>query len=225
MTTASESRAALQVVTATAVASSLDLLGRLNGSPIERRAGLLYAVPEIVGYYSEGSAALAADFYEEERDIAGVRKRFVPELVVLDRTEKLRRAVAWSAAPLFADDLLTASSRLAEVVQLDVARAYRDTITTNRRRDPEAVGWRRIAAGGCKFCQMLAANGAIYRHDTARFAAHPNCHCTAQPVFAPNDTGEEASALQYIASKRTRTDAEKARLRDHLNSFFPDFPG
>jgi hypothetical protein len=198
------------------------LLSRLNGSPDARRAALLDGVPAVVGYYSDGSAALAADFYEQERETAGVRTSFVPELVVADRTVKLRSAIAWAAEPLFVnpDDLTVASSRLAEVVQLDAARPFRDTILTNRRRDPEAVGWRRITSGGCKLCRMLADRGAVYKHDTARFAAHPHCHCTAQPVFGANDTGEEASALQYMASRRKRTPAQKAALREYLNTYY-----
>lgn len=222
MPSARESRAILRVLTAEAVSTSLDLLSRISGSPDARRAALLDGVPDLVGYYSNGSAALAADFYDEERDKAGVRSSFVPELVVADRTVKLRNAIAWAAEPLFAnpDDLPGASSRLAEVVQLDTGRPFRDTILANRQRDPEAVGWRRITNGGCKLCRMLADRGAVYKHDTARFAAHPNCHCTAQPVFGANDTGEEASALQYMASRRKRTPAQKAALREYLNAYY-----
>jgi hypothetical protein len=218
MPTARESRAALKLLTETAVGTSLDLLTRLHGSPDARRAALLDGVPDVVGYYSEGSAALAVDFYEQERELAAVRSLFVPEIVLLDRTVKLRRAIAWAADPLFTDDLAGASGRLAEVVQLDVARPFRDTITTNRSNDPDSVGWRRITAGGCKFCRMLADKGAIYKHDTALFAAHPACHCTAQPVFTTNDTGVEASVMQYKASRRNRTPEQKAALRDYLNS-------
>lgn len=225
MPTPSESRAALQLVTAAAVGTSVELLNRVSGSPERVRAALLDGVPEVVGYYADGSAALAADFYEEERELAGVRSLFVPELVVADRAVKLRRAVAWASEPLFNDDNLTTAQRLAEVVQLESARPYRDTITGNQRRDPDAVGWRRITAGGCKFCVMLAARGAVYKASTARFAAHTNCHCTAQPVFSTNDTGEEASVMQYVASRRSRTPAQQAELRDYLNTYYEDFPG
>lgn len=226
MTTARESRTQLNAVTGEALAVSLDLLERVQGAPTVQRAALLEGIPEIVAYYSLGSAALAADFYDEARERAGVTRAFATEPVVLDRTVKVRRAVAWASEPLFvAGAGLLAVSRFEEVVQLEVARPYRDTILTNRRSDPESVGWRRITAGGCKFCRMLADKGAIYKHDTARFAAHPSCHCTAEPVFKTNDTGVEASVMQYVASKRQRTAEEKARLRDHLNEFFPDSPG
>lgn len=217
MVTARESRAALELVTGEAVATATGLLGALPGSPEVRRAALLDGVPEVVGYFSEGSAALAADFYEEERELAGGKRLFVPELVLVDRTVKIRRAVAWAADPLFEGDELLAASRLGEVVQLETARPYRDTILGNRRRDPEAVGWRRISSGsGCKLCRMLADRGAVYKRDTANFAAHPACHCTAQPVFVGSEPGPEASVMQYTASRRSKTPDQKAALRDYL---------
>lgn len=225
-----ETRAALQLLTAKAIRASQGLYGGLVGSPTERRFALLTDVPELIGYYSEGSAALASDFYEEERELAGVRDRFAPEIVIADRTVKTRRAVAWAAEPLFeagdeaalAESLLLSTSRMAEVIQLDVARAFRDTITTNRQNDPQAVGWRRIANGGCGFCRMLADKGAVYRESTALFAAHTKCHCTAQPVFKANDPGDEASVMQYKASRRSRTPKQRQELRDYIAAYFPD---
>lgn len=220
MPTAVESRAALQLVTTASVETAVGLMSAGRGSAEARRAVLLDGVPEIVSYFSEGSAALALDFYEEERDLAGVRDAFRPELVVLDRTVKIRRGVAWASDPLFSDDLEAASARLAEVVQLETARPYRDTILDNRRRDPQAVGWRRVSSGrGCAFCKALAGRGAIYRKSTANFAAHSNCHCTAQPVFGPNDPGTEVPALAYVASKRRRTHAENQKIRDWISEF------
>lgn len=215
MPTASESRRALTLVTGAAVATVQRLLGSLTGSPEAQRADLLEAVPEILGYYTLGSAALAADFYDDERERAGARGRFTAEPVVPDRARKIGNAIAWATEPLFAPGEETVADRLAPVVQMETARPYRDTITTNRERDPEAVGWRRIAEGGCKFCRMLAGRGAVYKHDTARFASHTNCHCTAQPVFK-GEPGDEADVVQYVASKRRKTEADRARVRAYL---------
>ena len=215
MPTASESRRALTLVTAAAIEQATQLLDALTGPPEAVRSGLLEAVPEVIAYYSLGSSALAADFYDEERDRADVRRRFLAEPVIPDRGEKIARAIVWAAEPLFAPAEQDAPSRLAEVVQLETARPYRDTITTNRRRDPSAVGWRRIAESGCRFCRMLAGRGAVYKAETARFASHTHCHCTAAPVFKGQD-GPEASALQYVASKRRKTEADRARVRAYL---------
>lgn len=225
MLTAADSKAALQLVTAAAVSTVTSLFSGTSGSPEQRRALLLEGVPEVVAYYSAGSSALAADFYDDERERAAPPKLYLAEPVILDRTEKLRRAVAWAADPLFADDPATAVGRLADVVQLESARPFRDTVLTNRKRDPSAVGWRRVTNGGCKLCVMLASRGAVYLDDTARFATHTNCKCTAQPVFSSNDYGEEANALQYVASRKRRTPEQQANLREYLNTNFSDFPG
>lgn len=218
MITARESKAALTLVMGAAVGMVTSLLERTAGASEEQRALLLEGAPEVINYYSAGAAALAADFYDDQREFSAPPKLYLAEPIILDRTEKIRRAVAWASDPLFRDDPLSAGARLAEVVNIETARPYRDTILTNRRRDPSAVGWRRITNGGCRFCRMLAEKGAVYSDATARFAAHGSCKCTAQPVFSTDDFGEEASALQYVASKRTRTAAEKAKLREYLDA-------
>lgn len=215
MPTASESRAALSLVTGAAVDTAARLLGSLTGSPEAQRSALLDGVPTLIGYYSDGSSALAADFYDDERDAAGAAGRFMAEPVVLDRGRKIGNAVAWAAQPLFSDDRATVVTRLAEVVQLETARPYRDTITVNRRRDPAAVGWARVSDGGCKFCRMLADRGAVFKESTARFASHENCNCTARPVFDGQDA-PEASVMQYVASKRRRSAKERQALREYL---------
>lgn len=224
MTSASESRAALELVTTSAVAEAVSLPRRFNGSPDARRAALLEAVPALIAYYSDGTSALAADFYEEERELARVTSIFTATPIVVDRVEKQRRAVVWAVEPLF-DPSLPASveSRLAEVVQLETARPYRDTILGNRSRDPEAVGWKRLAnPGACGFCRMLAGRGTVYRSRTVRFASHANCYCSAVPVFGKHDVGEPVSEFQYMASIRQQTPAQKARLREYLKANYPD---
>lgn len=225
MLAASESKAGLTLILGEAVGVAQKLLGGLSGSAEAKRSVLLEGVPDLVGYYSLGSSALAADFYDDERERESAPKLYVAEPVIADRAEKVRRAVAWASQPLFGDTPEEAAGRLAEVVQLETARPYRDTILTNRRRDPSAVGWRRIASGNCKFCRMLADRGAVYSQSTARFAAHGSCKCTAQPVFSSSDYGEEASAMQYLASQKRRTPAQQARLRDYLNTNYSHFHG
>lgn len=217
MPTALESRAALTLVTGAAVGAVQNLLGSLTGPPETVRSDLLGAVPLLIGHYADGSSALAADFYDDERDRAAARGRFTAEPVVLDRWEKVGRALAWATQPLIEGEG-DVPARLAEVVQIETARPYRDTITANRRRDPESVGWRRVAAGGCRFCRMLADRGAVYRSDTARFASHGHCHCTAEPVFRSNDTGEQVSVMQYVASKRRPSARDRARVREYLDA-------
>jgi hypothetical protein len=208
-------------LTAEAVGSSVRLLNRFGGSPDVVRAGLLESVPLEVAYFSDGSAALAADTYADERELAGVRSRFTALPVAPDRVVQTRRGVAWAAQPLYLvrPDRGLVAARLAEVVQAEVAYPNRETTLSNRRRDPDAAGWRRVARdGACKFCRMLAARGAVYTSRSAYFASHPACHCVAQPVWSTDDT-VQVSAIQFIGSKRNRTPADRARLNSYLSTF------
>ena len=211
-------RRGLVLITDKAVADTSRLV---TASPDATRDALLAATPEVVAYYSDGTAALAADYYDELRAEAAPARRWVAEPVVNLREEKISTGVLWAVEPLYRQqqDIDLALTRVAEVVQYETARPFRDTITTNTRRDPSARGWRRVTSGGCSFCRMLAGRGAVYKVATARFASHPHCGCTAAPVFEGYQ-GPEASVMQYVASKRTRTPREKQELREYLSAHF-----
>jgi hypothetical protein len=215
--TPEEARRALQLVTTAAVS---DARRFITANAERTRDALLFDLPPLVAYYSDGSAALAADHYDDLRDASGALSAYTAEPVVNIRDEKLRIGALWTVEPLFQaePDRVLALSRIAEVVQYETARPFRETITANTRRDPSAVGWHRVTSGkSCSFCSMLASRGAVYKAATARFASHPGCDCSAAPVF-DGQPGPEASALQYVASKRTRTPREKQALRDYLAS-------
>ena len=224
---ANQVRSALNRLADDGVARLAVVIPLLSGSPEQMRSDLLDVVPSVVFTYTDGSSALAADWYDDLRDEASPRGSFAAEPFVADRSEKVHRLAAWAAEPLFAPEpsLDQVVLRLLPDVQKEIARPFRDTITVNQQRDPAAVGWRRIASGsGCKFCRALADKGAIFKESTARFAAHGNCHCSAAPVFDGQD-GPEASPMQYVASQRVRTPAEKQALRDYLNENYPDAHG
>lgn len=193
---------------------------RTSGAWESRRLQLLDTAPGVVGFYAEGSAALAADFYDESRSkVKGSRFAAVP--VVLDRTVRIRRGVAWASEPLSVDDDAAALTRLQQVVAQETARPYRDTILGNRERDPAAMGWRRVAsATACAFCKALAARGAVYRKGSAYFAAHEGCMCTCEAVFR-GEVFEEADVMQYMASsrKRKKTPEQRQRLKDWISGY------
>lgn len=65
-----------------------------------------------------------------------------------------------------------------------VLDAGRDTVRGSLATDPRGVGWQRITSGhACQFCAMLAGRGAVYAADTADFASHDHCSCSAEPVY------------------------------------------
>lgn len=218
MVTPVESKTLLSLLAADAEDTARWMLGRTTGSFESRRLQLLDTVPGVVEYYSEGSAALATDLYDDAR--VGVQGRYAVVPVILDRTVKIRRSIAWAAKPLEVDDPVLAGDRLVEVVRSEIARPYRDTILVNGKNDGKYVGYKRIARGeSCGFCKALADRGAVYREDTAYFASHDNCMCTAAPAFVGQPHGPEASVMQYLASGRRRTAAERARINEWAASY------
>jgi hypothetical protein len=198
------------------------MLRRTDGSWESRRVQLLDTVPGVAAFYSEASSALAADFYDETRSVTRVSGAYSAVPVVLDRTVKIRRGVAWASEALSTDDWALAEARMAQLIRSEVARPYRDTVITNRRQDKACVGWKRITRGAasCAFCRALADRGAVYKEETAYFAAHGDCMCTCAPVFRGGDVGEEADVMQYMASRRNKpSPAQRARMKDWISQY------
>src|SRR5690606_26345847 len=134
MVTPLESKAQLTVLGDDAVDTVRWMLRRSSGSWESRRLQLLDTVPDVAAYYSEGSAALATDLYDDMR--VGVKGRHAAVPVVLDRTVRIRRGVAWASEPLSVDDDVLAADRLAVLMRSEMTRPYRSTIIENRRADP-----------------------------------------------------------------------------------------
>lgn len=237
MATPEQVRAGLTVVTTAAVADTR-AVAATGGTPSDIRAALFAAAPLIVGDYADGSAALALDWYEELRGAADTRRRFNPRSLAVVREDELASSVAWATEALhdleqdlsrLTDELLREATErsltlLEPVIQKDVAAGFRDTVVGNTANDPDAVGWQRFAKpGACKFCVMLADKGAVYTEATADFAAHTDCHCVCGPSYDPD--APPASVMQYVASSKNRTPAQRAALRDYLNQNYPDAPG
>lgn len=216
--TALESKQALTVLADDAENTARWMIGRTSGSFESRRLQLLDTVPNVIGYYSEGSASLAVDAYMDAR--VGVAGAFTAAPVVLDRTVKIRRGIAWASDPLALGDVESSQARMSKLVRSEMTRPYRDTTLGNGAQDGMFVGYKRIArAESCGFCKALADRGAVFKQNTAYFAAHDDCQCTAAAAFVGQPHGPEASVMQYTASKRRRTRAEKDAINAWAASY------
>lgn len=245
MTTPSQIRSVLLRLARRARAD-IKAVAASSQDPATIRSALFAATPLIVSEYSDGSSALALEWYDEFRDAAEPDIAFTPRPLTLVTDDDVAAIVAQTTATMReiqegvereVEEAVAESVRLLEeqTEQL-VADAFRDTMTGNVAADPAAVGWRRFARPeACKLCTMLAARGAVYTEATARFAAHSavmagnrkggNCMCIAAPAFGGPTQWEEATPLQYVASRRKRTEAERKALRAYLNKNYPDAPG
>lgn len=239
-TAASAVRRGLIAVTA---ALSADLNAVAAGEAAgDRIPAILEALPVIVPAYYDAAGSLAVAWYDERRSEASPGKAFTPRIVGGATTEWIDREAARilslveTTAGTTAAQLTQATRNVIDLAEREAARGFRDTITQNTWSDDEAIGWSRFTRpGACSFCRMLAARGAVYKATTARFSAHGavgrgrrrggNCQCIAAPEFADGTHGPEASPLQYVASRKNRTPAQRAQVREYLNENFPDAPG
>lgn len=185
------------------------------------REALLDFVPDLVEQYGLGAAAVAAEWYDEQRAARGVAGRFEAIAAAPTSADAVEQMVRFGAQHLFTDD---PGQTLAYVQQRATKHALqpgRDTITLSSDRDPFAAGWRRVTrAGSCKFCRMLADRGAVYRESTVHFASHGACNCAAVPAW--DRDAPEVDVRAYVASQRTSSmsprqrEAHTARVREYL---------
>lgn len=153
------------------------------------------AAATLIGARYLESAGLGAAYYRAFRraaDVAGADTPRMPRRLTADDIVPSLRAtgLAGTMRALRVGFSPQAASRAGLVQALGsagrlVLNGGRDAVLASTGADRAAAGWRRVTSGGaCKFCQMLAGRGPVYRSDrTADFLAHDHCACAAEPVF------------------------------------------
>jgi hypothetical protein len=136
-------------------------------------------LPAIVTQYGTVGAALAAEWYDEQR--AKVEARGAFAAIPLDAGDRGAHAlVGWALAT--ATDDTSLKTLIAGGVQRRIVDHARLTVMSSSTSDPAARGWRRVGDGHtCEFCSMLLGRGAVYSEATADFPAHDHCGCSAEP--------------------------------------------
>jgi hypothetical protein len=159
------------------------------------------AMNTVIAQYARTSAALAADFYEGQREAARVPGSFTVPVAEPPPPEQTEASLRWATKDLWPRDpddsaatdaqrqptdvrLAQAEKKAEQVAQKLVADTGRGTVQEAVRQDRQATAWARSAArGACAFCKMLALRGAVYEKGTSDFRAHDGCHCGVVPVF------------------------------------------
>jgi hypothetical protein len=214
MPSPSQLRSAVADLSTLAAADLRALWGQVS-TPEDARNALRAVLPPLTDTYGLAAAAVAADWYDELRDELNIGGRFFA--IVADigdtGTDSLAR---WGISPLFGAeaDWNAAKSLIEGGLQRRIANAARETVRLSSIEDPKALGWQRVAAGGCGFCRMLASRGAVYSERSADFASHDHCNCHAVPAF----DGAPRLVKPYTPSEREVSDADRARTRAYLAS-------
>jgi hypothetical protein len=157
------------------------------------------AVQAIVDQYAQASAALSAEFYDAQRDAAGVPGSFTVPIADPPPEERTEASLRWATKDVWERDpevatpaqlepldvrLDRAEKKAEAVTQKLVADTGRETVLGAVRNDRQATAWARTASlGACAFCRILAIRGAVFKQDTVGFRAHDGCHCMTIPVF------------------------------------------
>lgn len=150
---------------------------------VKVRDGLMDVLPDIIDTHHTSAATVAADWYDLQRYELGAKKLF--RAIMAEPPTDARGAVMarWGVAPMFGEDPATAApvvlSKIAGALQRVVLDGARQTVTGSTSRDPGRVGWARVGAGECDFCQMLIGRGAVYSAETVDFESHDRCQCSA----------------------------------------------
>ncbi|MEU1663559.1 hypothetical protein ABZ547_08085 [Streptomyces sparsogenes] len=164
------------------------------------------AVRALIGEYGDASSSLAADFYDGQREAAGVAGRFAVPIPDPPPDEQVDNSMRWATKDLWPRDpeasstteaqkaplatrLDAAESKAEQVAQRLVAEQGRATMRDAVDRDRYAVAYARAAAlGSCSFCRLMASRGAVYRNaQTAGREANERFTGNASVVKFHND--------------------------------------
>jgi hypothetical protein len=156
----------LESLSTAALADLRSLLSSLEGiSPDRTRAVLFEAFPEVFNPYAAASSDVSASFYEEVRDLAGVKGSFSAETLDTVEADRWGALVGAGTQPRMleqgASNLMFTflSGGLTSILSTMAA----DTIYGNAQKDPVTARFQRVPkAGCCGFCGMLASRGADY---------------------------------------------------------------
>ena len=156
----------------------LTRLWRLVAGGASADEALRDLLPAIVTEYGQVGAAMAAEWYDDQRERSEARGRFtaVP-LIATDRgTDAL---IGWALSTATDDTALRAL--ILGGTQRRIVDHQRLTVTSSSVADPAADGWVRVGRGECDWCQQYL-DGEV-RSVAYDFPAHDNCNCGATPAF------------------------------------------
>lgn len=174
--------------------------------PRDGKAVLELVLPEIVDAYGDAASAVAVDYYDELREaerIPGRHRARAPRKEDTETAGLVRWALGNAASAETFVPLILGG------LQARISNTARATVQESALRDPHAQGWMRIGNGGCDFCAMLVARGAVYSKQTVDFSAHDNCSCGAAPAWNPDQVSR--TLRPYVDNAKGRSESTKSR--------------
>lgn len=156
----------------------LDRLWRLVAAGASAEVALHDLLPAVVTEYGAAGGAMAAEWYDQQREKAAVRGRFTAIPVAPD-DRGTHALIGWALTTATDDAAL--KTMILGGTQRRIADHARLTITSSAVADPAAQGWVRVGVGECDWCKKYL-DGEV-RTVAYDFPAHDSCKCHSIPAF------------------------------------------
>lgn len=200
-------------------ARDLAALWRSVTNAAEAEVALRDILPRLIDTYGLAAGTLAADWYDDQRNKVGAKKRFraIPADIKDSGSQAL---IGWATST--ATDIPSLQSLIEGGTQRRIANFSRLTVSGSSIEDPAARGWYRIGAGSsCEFCVMLIDRGAVYSESSVDFASHDHCNCGASPAW---DDERVIETRPYEPSDRFRSQEARDSANQRVREWLRDNP-
>lgn len=176
----------------------------------------------LVNAYGPISATLAADYYDQIRELSSANGRYLASPGGQVESAKVVSSSNWAAQPLFGEEPLeaVALARYLGSVQRYVQDYGRQSLVENAKRDPAKPRYARVPdANPCAFCRLLASRGAVYESELSAGERgvndfHDDCDCQIVPSFADDDLPYDPQKYlnQYLDARETADTSNTAKI-------------
>lgn len=156
----------------------LDRLWREIGEGGDARAALNDVLPALVTEYGAMGAAVAADWYDDQRDRVGARKRFTA-IPVEPADRGAYALIGWALTEATNDETLR--QLVLGGTQRRISDHVRETLVVSSISDPGTKGWERVGRNECDWCDQFI--GIVTTTPGYDFPAHDFCNCGVEPVW------------------------------------------
>lgn len=136
-------------------------------------------LPAIVREYGAAGGAMAAEWYDQQREKVDAKGRYFAAPIPAD--DRGAHALIGSALAQARDDD-TLKTLILGGTQRRIADHVRLTTANNAVTDPAAEGWVRVGFGECSWCAQYI-DGEIRTIAGYDFDAHDNCGCDVVVAF------------------------------------------
>ena len=206
---------ALDQLSVAALGDLRALLDGLEGTSPERTQRILHeAFPEVFDPFVSASSAVSASFYEEVRDMSGVKGSFAAQTLDSVETDRWRSLVGFGTAPAVFEQggMALVYSLLSGGLTRVLTEMAADTVIGNAGIDPAPMSYQRVPQPGCcAFCGMLASRGAS---ETTSYSSEESAlRVVGRGVPVEKTRGRRGGQGKGIGARGSRKIGEK--FHDH----------